>query len=262
MKTEFLRLRLFFTHRGLLKALVIKSFKQRYANTGLGVFWAVVGPFLISLVIAFVFTYIMPSRAENFVIYVISGMFPWICFSSSLQESLTALIDNASLHKQFTIPLEFIPIIPVFINFFTLAIGLVVAIFFSFFFLPVGASLSFFLIPVPLILHFIFTLGIAFLLAPLYLKYRDTRYLLNIFLLLWLWCSPVFYLLQGFPAHIQRLCGLNIIVPFLNLYRSIFYEQVFFNVRDLCFSIIFSLLFFVYGYVFFIRRENFIRKYL
>jgi len=259
MDNKSWRIKEFLIKKALLKNLVIKNLRNRYSNTLLGFLWTVLTPLLISLIISFVFIHIMQVRIDNFISYVISGMLPWICFSTSLQESLTSLVDNAGLWRQFRVPLEFIPASCVIINFLNLIIGLTVALAFFIKSSP-KVVLYFFLMPVPLILHFIFTLGISFLLSSLYVRRKDIAYLLNIFLLFWLWSSPVFYLLDRFPLHIQRLSNLNIMLPFLNLYRSIFYKHVFFDFKDLFLCVCLSLFSFIYGYRFFINQEHLIKK--
>lgn len=261
MSSEPWRLKIFFINRSLLKNLVIKNFRNRYSNTLLGFLWTILTPLLISLIISFVFTHIMQVKVDNFVSYVISGMLPWLCFAASLQESSNSLVDNAGLWRQFRVPLEFIPVSCVIINFLNLLIGLIVA---TMFFIKASprVAMLLFLVPVPLILHFLFTLGISFLLSSLYVRHKDISYLLNVFLLFWLWSTPVFYLLDRFPPHIQRISNLNIMVPFLNLYRSIFYKHAFFDFKDLFLCLCLSLFSFIYGYRFFIKQEHLIKKIL
>lgn len=259
MDNKSWRIKEFLEKRVLLKSLVLKNLRNRYSNTLIGFLWTVVTPLLISLVISFVFTHIMQVRIDNFVIYVISGMLPWICFSSSLQESSTSLIENAGLWRQFRVPLEFIPTSCVIINFLNLIIGLTVALVFFIKSSP-KVILYFLLLPVPLILHFIFTLGISFLLSSLYVRRKDIAYFLNILLLFWLWSSPVFYLLDRFPLHIQRLSNLNIMIPFLNLYRYIFYKHALFDFKDLILAVCLSLISFIYGYLFFLNHEDLVKK--
>ena len=259
MDNKSWRIKEFLEKRALLKSLVIKNLRNRYSNTLIGFLWTVVTPLLISLAISFVFTHIMQVRIDNFVIYVISGMLPWICFSSSLQESSTSLIENAGLWRQFRVPLEFIPTSFVIVNFLNLIIGLTVALVFFIKSSP-KVALYIFLLPIPLSLHFIFTLGISFVLSSLYVRSKDITYFLNILLIFWLWSSPVFYVLDRFPLHVQRLSNLNIMIPFLNLYRSIFYKHVIFDFRDLFLASCLSLISFVWGYRFFINNEHLVKK--
>lgn len=259
MKDKFGMAKLFFTKRRLLKALVIKNFRNRYSNTAFGFLWSVITPLLISLVISFVFKYIMPVAVNNFTAFVISGMLPWFCLSASLQESAVSLVENSSITKQFMVPLEFVPAACVIINFFNLLMGLSVATVF-FMGIPAKLLILIILLPIPLILHFMFTLGLSFFVAALYVRYRDTGYILNIFLIFWLWATPVFYFLDTFPSGIRKILSLNIMIPFLNLYRSIFYKHTFFDYGDLFSSAGIALLFLICGYIFFAKQERLLTK--
>ncbi len=261
MKDRFAMAKLFFTKRRLLKALVIRNFQNRYSNTMFGFLWAAITPLLISLVISFVFRHIMPVKLNNFTVFVISGMLPWFCLSASLQESATSLVENSGIAKQFMLPLAFVPAACVIINFFNLLVGLFVATLFFMNF-SVKLLISVIFLPIPLILHFIFTLGLAFFIAPLYVRYRDTGYILNVILIFWLWATPVFYFLETFPAGVQKILSFNIMIPFLNLYRSVFYKHAFFDYRDLFFAACLAVLSLLSGYFFFAKEERLVTKIL
>lgn len=105
-----------------------------------------------------------------------------------------------------------------------------------------------------------FTLGLSFFVAALYVRCRDTGYILNILLIFWLWATPVFYFLDTFPPGIQKILGLNMMIPFLNLYRSIFYKHTFFNYGDLLSSAVIASLFLICGYIFFAKQEHLLTK--
>jgi ABC-type polysaccharide/polyol phosphate export permease len=259
MPLLYARLRLSLSHWGVLQGLISKQYKSRYANTALGVLWAVITPLLISLTVAFVFTQIAKVSEKNFVAYVISGMLPWLFFAASVQESALALNENAPLWKQFKVPLEFMPAACVAVNFLNLALGLAVASFFLLRLSPKDIFL-FLLLPVPLALHFLFTLGLAFIVSSLSVRRKDTVYFLNVFMLFWLWATPVFYLRESFSPHIQRVFDANIMVPFLNLYRSVYYQSAFFRPQDLLSAAALALVSFLGGYYFFLKREDEVKK--
>lgn len=253
------RIKSFFSNSSVLKTLIVKNYKSRYANTALGVLWAVLTPLLISFIVYFVFSHITQVSEKNFIAYVISGMLPWLCFAASVQEGAGSLTDNAGLWRQFRVPLEFMPASCVAVNFLNLALGLAVAQVFLLRFSPKGIFL-FLLLPVPLALHFFFTLGGALIFSSLSVRRKDTAYFLNVFLLFWLWASPVFYFRDRFPAAIQRIFDFNIICPFLNLYRSIYYENTIFNAKDLFAAGCLAFASFLCGYYFFIKREDELKK--
>jgi ABC-type polysaccharide/polyol phosphate export permease len=259
MREQLIRMMFFFREHAVLRQLVIKSFRRRYANTLSGFLWTVFSPLILSLIIAFVFTQIMRSNVEYFVAYIISGMLPWVCFASCIQESAASFVENASLWRQFRVPLEFIPTALVILNFLSLCVALLVAA------VVVAPSrpqvlLWSILLPVPLLLHFIFTAGAALFCASVYVRYKDIVHILPISLLFWLWASPVFYLASSFPSYIQQASRFNIIIPYLNLYRSIYYHCAFFSWKDITACVVLSLVSLWGGHRFFMNSEAVIKK--
>ncbi len=114
------RLKLIYAHRHTLKDMVIKELKAKYSNSILGISWAVVNPLLIMLVISFVFTAVFKVEMKNFPFFILSGILPWMFFSTALSESAFSIINQAQVLRQFNIPKEILPLSSIFANFFML----------------------------------------------------------------------------------------------------------------------------------------------
>src|SRR5687767_4065625 len=92
-------------HRGLLKTLVGRELKARYRGSLLGFFWSLVNPALLVLVYSLVFGLILRPRlgapgTEPYALFLISGLFPWIWFSTSLLEATGSLAAGAGLLRK------------------------------------------------------------------------------------------------------------------------------------------------------------------
>ena len=108
-----------FRYRGLIQSLVARELKARYRGSVLGFFWSFINPLLLLLIYSFVFTTVLPNRAEGlepYALFMFCGILPWTWFSSSLIESSGSLIAGGNLIKKVLFPAEVLPIVSVLAN--------------------------------------------------------------------------------------------------------------------------------------------------
>jgi len=254
------RLKRLFVQRQILKTLVVKELKAKYVGSALGVFWAIINPLLLMIVISFVFTKIMKIEIESFPLFVLCAILPWMFFSSALSESSVSLINNAQFLKQFTIPREFLPIGSVLANFLNFLFGLALMI-------PVFAIfrkeiIPFILaLPIPLFSHLIFTLGIALILSFTNIYFRDVGQLLGIGLMFWFWITPIFYSFELIPLKYRWVCAFNPMTIYINMYRDILFNAKMPSLIVIIKAYFISLSFFLLCYFAFIKKEtSFIKR--
>ena len=70
-------------------------------------------------------------------------------------------------------------------------------------------------------IQFVLTLSFAYLVAALHVSFRDTQYLLGIFLMLGFYLSPVFYDIAAIPDRYRSLYYLNPMVLVIDSYRAV-----------------------------------------
>jgi ABC-2 type transport system permease protein len=202
-----------------------KELKAKYLGSVLGIWWAVITPFLMVTAITFVFTKIIRIDMKGFPLFSLAGILPWFFFSISLSESTSSLLHKAQVLKQFTFPRIFIPVSLVLANFMNFLIGLLFVIpIFIFFNTKVLSALI--ALPLLLILHFLFTVGIGLVFSCLNIFFRDISPLLGIILMFWFWMTPVFYSLDMVPVSYYWLFSLNPMTVYIRLYQDILFRAV------------------------------------
>ena len=82
-----------------------------------------------------------------------------------------------------------------------------------------GASIV--LLPLIILVQFVFTLGITNFLATLHVKFRDTQHLVGVILLLWFYLTPIFYNIDTIPERYQAIFALNPMLHIINAYRDV-----------------------------------------
>jgi ABC-2 type transport system permease protein len=200
----FRRIREVWGARETLGNLAQKERKVRYKSSVLGVLWSMLNPILYLAVFSVVFGVFLPSRVEDFPIYLLSGLLPWTLFSASLQGSTVAVVGNAELVAKVAFPREILPLAAVraqTVNFFFQFLVLVAfMLLFGYPFL--GPALL--LIPAALAVLLVFVVALGFLTSALNVRYRDTGHLVDLAVLAWFWSTPIVY-----PARLvaERLEG-------------------------------------------------------
>ncbi|TMA57854.1 MAG: ABC transporter permease, partial [Deltaproteobacteria bacterium] len=84
-----------------------------------------------------------------------------------------------------------------------------------------GLSLTILASPLVMVLQFILTLSLAYLVATANVIFRDTQHLLGVLLQLLFFLSPVFYDASTVPARYQSLYRLNPLVHLIDAYRAV-----------------------------------------
>lgn len=207
-------------HWPILRDLVVKQFRVRYAGSAFGMLWAVINPLLLAAIIAFVFIRIMQVTFKDFHLFILAGLLPWHFFSAALQESCTCMRESAPVLRSHSFPLMLVPMATVAVHTALLCIGFLVVLPF---FVAVRPEVLL-LLPAlcfVIILHGLFTAGLSLVLSVCCVRFRDVGYMLNMFLLLWLWLTPVFFAPEMIPAGYRLLFTLNPMSWYVISYRMV-----------------------------------------
>ena len=94
----------------LLYVLVRKELKARYKNRFLGYVWALANPVAFAFVYWIAFKFIMRMEVENYSLYLLTGIFPWVWLSTGVISATRSFIVNASLIKKVPLPRAILPL--------------------------------------------------------------------------------------------------------------------------------------------------------
>jgi len=210
----------------LIRELVLKDLKIRYSRPSLGFFWAFLSPVFMVMILYLVFGVILRVKIEGvpFVLYLMSGVFPWLFFQESITRSVTSLMDNRNLIKESTFPHWLIPVSIVGANAINFLPSLLIFIAASFIMIKdISGFIA--LLPFILLIHVAFTAGLSVIVSLVYVKWRDFKYILDPLLLLMFYLTPVCYSLSvvknSFPTFLFKLYIYNPLVGILTLYRIV-----------------------------------------
>jgi homopolymeric O-antigen transport system permease protein len=225
-------LRELFRQREVLQALVWRDLKARYRGSVLGFLWTLLNPLLLMVIYSLVFSVYMRLEVEKFPIFILTGLLPWIWFSSSLLSGATSVIDGSSLIKRVAFPPLILPTVVVTANLINFLLALpLLFIFMIAFGVPVTwAVLS---LPVTVAIQYVFTLALAVVLGMLTVRYRDLQHLLANMITLWFFLTPVLYPVNMVPESFHPLLFANPMTPIVLAYHDAMYHGQFPNLRML-----------------------------
>lgn len=215
----------FMKYRHLLIELVSSELKVKYRRSFLGIIWSVLQPLGMMLILTVVFSTLFRSDIEYFPVYVLSGRIIWDLFSIATCAAQGSVISNSGLIKKVFVPKYIFPLakaVSALVNTGFSLIALLIVVYFS----GVEIGMSFFLLPLPLILLFLFSLGIALIISAYTVFFRDLAHLYELLLTAWMYVTPIFYPIDILPAPVLALVKFNPIIYYLDFFRAIVYYGV------------------------------------
>lgn len=236
-----------------ISVLISKDFKLKYNSTALGFFWSIGVPIAQSLVYFFAFSVIMRFKVENYLLYMLSGMFLWNFFCSSLTMSGSTFLSNSGLMKKTSFPRHYLVIgsISSELTHFVLTIPILIVLMMLGGIMP---SWSCFTIPIVLLNLIMITLGCSFFMASINMFFRDLERIIGILLQLAFFLLPIIYPMKAIPDKYQIFLRLNPFYYVLQPWRDIFYSpQV--NILDNIIGFVLSLLVLFVGYMVYKWKE-------
>lgn len=231
--------------RELLQNLTNREVRGKYRRTALGQLWSLANPIAAILIYTFIFSFIFrlpaqvgnPSGLDNYALWLVCGLLPWLFFHRVLTVGTESLVANAGLIQKVYFPRIVLPLSLANATFFTwlLEMGvLIVAL----------ALLGAPVLPwLPLVVLFmvvfgLFSVGLAMIFSIINVYFRDLSYLLTVVLQFWFYLTPVLYPVElvetqstalggflGTPITLLDLYTLNPVEGFIEIFRNLLYDN-------------------------------------
>ncbi|MBI1979601.1 MAG: ABC transporter permease, partial [Elusimicrobia bacterium] len=234
----------------LLYLLTRKEIALKYKRTVLGIFWSLLNPLLMAIVFFIAFKIFMRFQIENYTFFLLSALFPWNWFLSSMIISSRSLVDNVTLIKKVVFPRQYLVASVLLAQMIHLLFSIPILVGLSSFGGP-GPSLSWIIgIPLLILVQWIFTFGIASMVAIGNTYFHDIEYLVGILLNLTFWVTPITYPLSSIPANLKPFFLLNPLTSLIACWRGLFLENKILW-KELGIAFLFSLILFQLGRIVF-----------
>ena len=244
-----------YAYRELLKTNIKKEIRGKYKGSFLGVLWSFVNPLLQVVVYAIVFPYIMRDTVDNYLIFLVVGIIPWTFFVTSVNQGMSSIRVNAGIIKKVYFPREILPISVIasgLINFFISCIIILCFVLFE----NIGISWHLVLLPIFALLQAIFSLGLIFALSAINVYIKDTEYIVQFFLNMLFYGTPILYSSAQFTGKISILFKINPLAILINSYRDIFVYHTLPELTSIIYVAVLSVIVLLLGYWTFKKLEK------
>ena len=186
----------FFSRRNqiLLRELVKTDFKLRYQGSLIGYLWSILKPLLLFLVMYLVFVRFLKFGGEipHFAIALLLGITIWNFFSEATNMGMLSMVNRGDLLRKVNFSKQVIVFSVIANAMINLLLSLVVVIIFAFI-NGVQMSWTVAFIPFLLIELVLFTAGISFILATLFVYFRDLGPIWEVVMQAGFYGTPIIY---------------------------------------------------------------------
>ncbi|MNW42957.1 Teichoic acid translocation permease protein TagG [compost metagenome] len=239
----------------LLSQLIERDFKTKYRRSVLGILWSLLNPLLTMTIQYMVFSTLFRFDIPNYAVYLLSGIVMFNYMSEATSQSMTCIIQNASLINKVYMPKYIYPISRVLscgVNFLLSLLALYIVI------LATGMHVTYHHIAIiyGLACLFIFICGLSLLLASIMVFFRDTQFLYGIGLTIWTYITPIFYPESILPSFMVTVMEFNPMYHFIRFIRVIILNGGFPDLMAWVYCAVFSIISLVMGIFIFNRTQN------
>jgi ABC-type polysaccharide/polyol phosphate export permease len=207
----------------LLIAVTARDLRVRYQGTFLSFVWWIARPLAMGLVLYFALGRVLRFEVPGvpYSMFLISALFPWYWFSSSMSQATGSFVGNGGLLKKVRFPKLILPLSAVFFNTVQFLLTLPVLALFAFF-AGINPSVTWIVgIPLLLALQLVLLIGLGTLLASLNVFFRDLGPMLDVVLLLMFYMSAIIYPLDRVPPRFLPILRLNPVAPLIDSWRNL-----------------------------------------
>lgn len=178
----------------LLRELVRTDFKLRYQGSVLGMMWSVLKPLMLFAIMYIVFVRFLKFGANipHFAVSLLLAQTLWGFFQETASQGMMAIVGRGDLLRKIKFPKYIVVVSSSVSAFINLAISLVIV---AFFMLINGVPLrwTMLIFPIVVVELYIFSLGVAFILSSMYVKFRDICHIWDVFMQMWFYMTPIIY---------------------------------------------------------------------
>jgi lipopolysaccharide transport system permease protein len=217
----FINIKELFEYRDLIWALVTRKIKTRYAQTVLGLSWALLQPLIQIAVFTIIFGKIARISSDGipYVLFATTGVVAWTYISQSVTTSAQSLVQDQHILGKVYIPRVIFPLVPVLASLldFFISLSIVAA---SLFYFKVPLSVNLLALPAIVLFMMIFSLSLGLWFSAVAIRFRDVTHGMPFVIRTLMYTAPVVYPISKIPPDYRFLYSLNPITSIIESTRS------------------------------------------
>jgi len=209
-----LNLRELMEYKDLFRTLAWRDFKVRYAQTMIGILWAVVQPVITISILFLVFgTFAnVPTNGVPHLVFIVAGTSIWSYFSFLMTNSGNSIVQAQQMISKIYFPRLIIPLSKAFVGFIDFGVNILILIALMIYYQVIPSS-NLIYAPIFVLFGILAALGVGIWLSALSIRFRDFQHIIPFMVQIGLYVTPVAY-----PAEFatQKLSSTLSFFYFLN----------------------------------------------
>ena len=197
-------------YKDLLWTLAWRDIRVKYAQTVVGLLWAVINPIATLAILYFVFTKVaqIDTGPVHPIAFMMAGLVAWSYFSSLMSEAGNAVLAAENMIKKIYFPRLVLPISKMLSGLIEFGVSIICLVVIMGIWRQFPSSNIIYL-PVFILLILLAGVAVGIWISALTVRYRDFRFVTPFLLRLGLFASPVAYPASKVPDDLQSLYFLN-----------------------------------------------------
>lgn len=212
--------------RYFLLHLIRWDIKFRFRGSKIGIFWTILQPLLLTLIISGVFGFVFHQEMREYAPYILSGLLVWDVINAAVVGNSYCFLQAETYIKQFAHPLIIYPMRASMVSMITFFIAFTAFLVWMLILYPQNLIVGIIALPLTTVTYFIFSWSLSIISAHLHIRFRDYPYIMNLVMQVLWYFSPVFFKKEMFGESgiLNLLFRLNPVTQALNLIRIPFFE--------------------------------------
>jgi lipopolysaccharide transport system permease protein len=193
-----------FRYKDLFFTLAWRDFRVRYAQTTIGLLWALLQPLITLLILSLVFgTFIAVKTPVPHLLFTLAGMSVWTYFSYVMTNAGSSIISSQNMIKKIYFPRIIIPFSKALVGLIDFGITLIMLIALMFYY-GIAPTANVLFAPLFLILGILAALGAGIWLSALTVRYRDFQHVVPFIVQIGLYLTPIAYSAEYATSHLPK----------------------------------------------------------
>lgn len=193
-----------FRYKDLFFTLAWRDFRVRYAQTTIGLLWALLQPLITLLILSLVFgTFIAVKTPVPHLLFTLAGMSVWTYFSYVMTNAGSSIISSQDMIKKIYFPRIIIPFSKALVGLIDFGITLIMLIALMLYY-GIAPTANVLFAPLFLLLGILAALGAGIWLSALTVRYRDFQHVVPFIVQIGLYLTPIAYPAEYATSHLPK----------------------------------------------------------
>ena len=218
---KILNLKELLDYRDLFIFMVWREIKVLYAQTILGLSWAILEPLVQILIFTVVFGRVAKINTDGIPYFVFStaAIIPWTYMQQAMNMSSQSLISGQNMLGKIYFPRFIFPLTPIFARMVDFLISLLILVCVLFYY-KIPLTLNIIYLPIFLLMMMAVPTSIGLWLSSMAIRFRDVKHAMPFVVRMLIYTAPIVYSASSIPEKYRLIYSLNPIVGIIEGFRN------------------------------------------